>query len=66
MGEGNQRHALPFYSREKPGTLCIVGWVGPRAGLDGCGKFRPNWDSILGPFCLVASRYTDCAMQALG
>jgi len=20
--------------------------VGPRAGLDGCGKSRPNWDSI--------------------
>jgi len=24
-------------------------WVGPRAGLDRCGKFRPHRDSILGP-----------------
>jgi hypothetical protein len=24
-------------------------WVGPRAGLDGCGKSRPNRDSITGP-----------------
>jgi hypothetical protein len=21
--------------------ICIGGWVGPRAGLDGCGKSRP-------------------------
>jgi len=32
---------LPLYPREKPGTRCIGGWVGPRAGLDGCGKSRP-------------------------
>ena len=31
----------PLYPREKPGTHCIVGWVSPRAGLDGCGEFRP-------------------------
>ena len=30
----------PFYSRERPGTHCIGGWVGPRADLDGCGKSR--------------------------
>ena len=24
-------------------------WVGPRAGLDGCGKFLPHRDSIPGP-----------------
>ena len=23
---------------KKPGTYCIGGWLGPRAGLDGCGK----------------------------
>ena len=27
--------------KKKPGTYCIGGWVGPRAGLDGCGKSRP-------------------------
>jgi hypothetical protein len=35
--------------REKPGTQCVGGWVGPRAGLDGCGKSRPHRDSIPGP-----------------
>jgi hypothetical protein len=28
--------ALPL--GKTPGTHCIVGWVGPRAGADGCGK----------------------------
>jgi hypothetical protein len=32
----------PFCRRERPGTHCIGGWVGPRAGLDGCGKCRPT------------------------
>ena len=31
----------PLYPREGPGTHCTGGWVGPRAGLDGCGKSRP-------------------------
>jgi len=31
----------PLYPRERPGLQCIGGWVGPRAGLDGCGNFRP-------------------------
>jgi hypothetical protein len=31
----------PLYPRERPGTHCTGGWVGPRAGLDGCGKSRP-------------------------
>ena len=25
----------PLYHRERPGTHCIGGWVGTRAGLDG-------------------------------
>jgi len=25
-----------------PGTYFIGGWVGPRAGLDRCGKLRPH------------------------
>ena len=24
----------PLYPRERPGTHCVGGWVGPRAGLD--------------------------------
>jgi hypothetical protein len=31
----------PLYPRKRPGTHCIGGWVGPRAGLDGCGKSYP-------------------------
>ena len=38
----------PLYPREGHGTHCIVGWVSPRAGLDGCGKISPNRDSIPG------------------
>jgi hypothetical protein len=45
----------PLYPRERPGTH-TGGWVGPRAGLDGCGKPRPH--SILGPEP-VTIRYTD-------
>jgi hypothetical protein len=44
---GGQRHApaaLP--PGKRPGTHCIGGWVGSRAGLDGCGIFRSYRDSI--------------------
>jgi hypothetical protein len=45
-----QRHApAAFYPRERPGTHCTGGWVGPRAVLDRCRKSRPNRDSIPGP-----------------
>ena len=40
----------PPYPRERPGTHCTGGWVGPGAGLDGCGKSCPHRDSIAGPF----------------
>jgi hypothetical protein len=32
--------ALP--PRKRPGTHCVVGWVGPMSGLDGCGKPCPT------------------------
>ena len=42
MGVRGQRHAPAApYPRERPGTHCIEGWMGLRAGLDWCGKFRP-------------------------
>jgi len=50
MGVGGQRHvpaALPPGKRS--GTHCTGGWVGPRAGLDGCGKSRHHRDSIPRP-----------------
>jgi hypothetical protein len=39
----------PIYPRERPGTHCIGGCVGPRAGLGGNGKSHPHRDSIPGP-----------------
>jgi len=34
-GVSGQQHALAeLYPRERPGTHCAGGWVGPRAGLD--------------------------------
>jgi hypothetical protein len=56
----------PLYFRERPGTHCIGGWVGLRAGLDRCGKSRllPRFDPrTVQP---VASRYTDYAIVMYG
>jgi hypothetical protein len=39
----------PLYPRDRPGTHCTRGWVGPRAGLDVCEESRPHRDSIPGP-----------------
>ena len=39
----------PLYPRERPGTHFIGGWVDPRAGLNGLGKFPLYRDSIPGP-----------------
>jgi hypothetical protein len=36
----------PLYPRERPGTHCTGGWVGPRAGLDVCEKSRPHRDYV--------------------
>ena len=47
---------------ERSVTQCIGDWVGPRAGLERCGKSRPppGFDSrTVQP---VASRYTDRAI----
>ena len=49
----------PLYPQKWPGTHCIGGWVGPRAGLDGCGKSRPHRDTLPLP-----SIYTECAIPA--
>jgi hypothetical protein len=46
-GSGAALAALP--PGKRPSTHCIGGWVGPRAGLDGCVKSRPHRDSIAGP-----------------
>jgi hypothetical protein len=64
MGVSGQRHdpaALP--PGKKSGTHCTEGWVGPRAGPVGCGKYRPYRHSIPDRPA-VASLYTDCAIPA--
>jgi hypothetical protein len=63
-GVGGQRHAPAVLPPQRPGTHCIRGWLGPRAGVDGCGKSRAHRDSTPGPSSPVASRYTDGAILA--
>jgi len=41
-----------FTPSKRPVTHCTGGWVGPRAGLDGCGKSRAHRDLIPGPSSL--------------
>jgi hypothetical protein len=56
MEVGGQLHALATLSHGKrPSTNCTGHWVGPRAGLDRCGKSHPHQDSIPRPF----NPYTD-------
>ena len=61
-------NATPWalYPQERPGTHCTGGWVGPRAVLERCGKFRPpppGFDPrTVQP---VGSRYTDWAIPVL-
>ena len=38
---GGQRHVPAGLPPERPGTHCIGGWVGPRAGLDEREKSHP-------------------------
>ena len=60
-GVGGQRHALAALDPGKRrGTHCIAGWVGSRAGLDGCGKYRPYGDSIPGPKIFTKVKTTFC------
>jgi hypothetical protein len=40
----SHRAALPPV--RKPFTCCQGGWLVPRVGLDGCGKYRPHRDLI--------------------
>ena len=40
-GEGSASRLAALYPRKRPGTHCTGGWVGPRAGLDRCGKSHP-------------------------
>jgi hypothetical protein len=54
----------PFYPRERPGIHCIADWVGPRTGMDGCGKSCPLPSRDSNPLTVlpVGNRYTDYAI----
>ena len=56
-GVGGQRTPRPLYPQERPGTHSIGGWVGRRAGLEGCGKSRPHRHPIPGPSSPSRSLY---------
>ena len=47
-GEGSASRPGCSLPRKRPGTHSTGTWVGPRAGLDRCGKSRPHRDSIPG------------------
>jgi hypothetical protein len=49
LGGWSTSHSGRFYPQLSPGTHCIGAWMGPRAGLDGCGICRPNRNSIPRP-----------------
>ena len=46
---GQQHSPAALYPRQRPGTHFTGGWVGPRAGLDRCGKSRPPPTGIRSP-----------------
>jgi len=55
-----QRHApAALCPRKRSGTHCTGAWLGPRAGLDRCGKPRPLLGFDLRTIQPLASRYTD-------
>ena len=66
MGRVVDATPRPLYPRERPGTHCIGGWLGPRAGLDRCGKSRPLPGFDPRTVQPVASRYTDWDIPAHG
>jgi hypothetical protein len=41
------------YPREWPGSLCMGGWLLPRADLEVHGKYRPHRVSIPSPYTSV-------------
>jgi hypothetical protein len=50
MRVGGQLHApVALPPGKRTGTHFVGGWVGFKAGLNGCGKSRPHRDSIPGP-----------------
>jgi hypothetical protein len=64
MGVGGQRHAPAALHPGKEPVPILGGWVGPRAGLEGCGKSRLPTGFERRTVQPVASRYTDWDIPA--
>jgi hypothetical protein len=64
-GVGGQRHAPATLPQGRTRYLLYSGWVGPRAGMDGCEKSGPPPGFDPWTVHPVASRYTDWAIPAL-
>ena len=61
-GVRGQRYVpAAFYPLQRPGTHCTGSWVGLRAGLDRCGKSRPQPGFYPRTVQPVASHYADWA-----
>jgi hypothetical protein len=45
-----------LYPKERPGTHCTGGWVGPRVGLDVCEKSRSYRDFFIFPEYLIETK----------
>ena len=61
---GDQLHApAALYPRERPGTHCTGGWVGPRGRFGQVRKISPLPGFDPRTVQLVASGYTDYATQ---
>jgi hypothetical protein len=63
-GQLSTPHPGHFTPQERPGTHCRGGWVGLRAGLEGCGTSCLHWDLIPRLSSQQQSHYTDCAIPA--
>jgi hypothetical protein len=54
------RHNAPtILTPGKTRTQCTGGWVGPKVGLEGCGKISPQLEFDPRAVQSVAGRYTD-------
>ena len=58
MGVGGQRHASATLPPGKKRYPFLGGWVGPRSGMEECGKSRPTPGFDPRTVQSVASRYT--------
>jgi hypothetical protein len=56
MGVGSAPRPGRLYPRERPGTHCTGGWVGPRAGLDGRNNSSPPGFFLTTPLLILSTQ----------